>query len=417
MSVTCPDCGAVAGYGQEIGHKIGCPSAGDPWRRTRDLPPVGAVMTQDPLLQALTRFSDFINEPPQYEDRRMVRDYRHELARKWIPLLEMVQAALAAPQPEPNGDPEIPDGDWPNIHDDEGIDFALLQLCAFLGVDPASVSWDAATETRDGDVLAVIGNILRAKFGEDWGPNAPQPAPLVLEESEALDGTIMQTVRHADGSEEVRPQPAPLGRIQETVRQFRDCWHDAISETWQRAAEHPNHDGSDLNLNGFDAVCDAILAGTPALDDPLYMFGLDYGKDLLKDINQLAHTAGTSALHRDLLQRAYREIKRLASTPAPSVDSFSDMLWKWFDDRDVELRQERRDGLTADDFRTMLDEHEAALETPSVDRAAVIEACAKVPERKTNMAGSEHDWNRGYSIGRLNAATEIRALAATEGKR
>jgi hypothetical protein len=26
MSVTCPDCGAVAGYGQEIGHKSDCPS-------------------------------------------------------------------------------------------------------------------------------------------------------------------------------------------------------------------------------------------------------------------------------------------------------------------------------------------------------------------------------------------------------
>ena len=29
------------------------------------------------------------------------------------------------------------------------------------------VNWDAATETLDGDVQAVIGNILRARFGED----------------------------------------------------------------------------------------------------------------------------------------------------------------------------------------------------------------------------------------------------------
>jgi hypothetical protein len=57
--------------------------------------------------------------------------------------------------------------------DHEGIDFALEQLCKFLDVDPASVNWDAATETVDGDVQAVIGNILRAKFGEDWGPSAP----------------------------------------------------------------------------------------------------------------------------------------------------------------------------------------------------------------------------------------------------
>lgn len=59
----------------------------------------------------------------------------------------------------------------------EGCDFAMEQLCRFLGVDPSSVSWDAATETIDGDVQAVIGNILCAKFGEDWGPNdLPQEA-------------------------------------------------------------------------------------------------------------------------------------------------------------------------------------------------------------------------------------------------
>lgn len=53
-----------------------------------------------------------------------------------------------------------------------GCDFAMVHLCKYLGVDPSSVSWDAATETVDGDVLAVIGNILRAKFGEDWGPES-----------------------------------------------------------------------------------------------------------------------------------------------------------------------------------------------------------------------------------------------------
>jgi hypothetical protein len=52
----------------------------------------------------------------------------------------------------------------------DGCDFAMTQLCKFLDVEPSSVSWDAATETVEGDVSAVIGNILRAKFGEDWGP-------------------------------------------------------------------------------------------------------------------------------------------------------------------------------------------------------------------------------------------------------
>jgi hypothetical protein len=67
----------------------------------------------------------------------------------------------------------------------------------------------------------------------------------------------------------VQPAAAPLGReiarVQDTVRQFRDCWHDAISESWQRASEQENFDDSDLNLNGFDEVCDAILALAPAV--------------------------------------------------------------------------------------------------------------------------------------------------------
>jgi hypothetical protein len=48
-----------------------------------------------------------------------------------------------------------------------GVDFAMTQLCSVLGVDPKAVSWDAATETVDGDVRAVIGNILLAKLGEE----------------------------------------------------------------------------------------------------------------------------------------------------------------------------------------------------------------------------------------------------------
>ena len=50
----------------------------------------------------------------------------------------------------------------------KGCDFAMIQLCVLLGVDPRMVSWDAATETVDGDVQAAIGNIFLVKFGEDW---------------------------------------------------------------------------------------------------------------------------------------------------------------------------------------------------------------------------------------------------------
>jgi hypothetical protein len=55
-----------------------------------------------------------------------------------------------------------------------GCDFAMVQLCAVVGVDPKSVNWDAATETLDGDVSAVIGNILRAKLGDDFDFFSPK---------------------------------------------------------------------------------------------------------------------------------------------------------------------------------------------------------------------------------------------------
>lgn len=63
---------------------------------------------------------------------------------------------LAQQQPDSWRDDPSADERW-----NAGCDFAMEQLCAFLGVDPHMVSWDAATETVDGDVCAVIGNILR----------------------------------------------------------------------------------------------------------------------------------------------------------------------------------------------------------------------------------------------------------------
>ncbi|BAR47070.1 hypothetical protein [Methylobacterium aquaticum] len=51
---------------------------------------------------------------------------------------------------------------------DEGITYGLRQICAVLGVDPSKVRWDAATETVEGDVRSVIGNILRAWAADDW---------------------------------------------------------------------------------------------------------------------------------------------------------------------------------------------------------------------------------------------------------
>lgn len=84
--------------------------------------------------------------------------------------------------------------DPPNWRDDPsaderwnvGLDFGQEQLCAVLGVDPGAVSWDAATETLDGDVQAVIGNILTAWAGDDWRDVSRKtaPPPLTAEQGE-----------------------------------------------------------------------------------------------------------------------------------------------------------------------------------------------------------------------------------------
>lgn len=56
------------------------------------------------------------------------------------------------------------------------------------------------------------------------------------------------------------------------------------------------------------------------------------------------------------------------SEEAPDQE-FVNMLWKWFEDRGVDLGPERVDGLTAEDFRIMLEEHEIALDrTDDIER-------------------------------------------------
>lgn len=49
-----------------------------------------------------------------------------------------------------------------------GVDFAIEALAEVLCIDINSFSHDAATETMEGDVIAVIGNALTACLGEDW---------------------------------------------------------------------------------------------------------------------------------------------------------------------------------------------------------------------------------------------------------
>lgn len=113
-----------------------------------------------------------------------------------------------------------------------GCDFAMTHLCSVLGVDPKAVTWDAATETLDGDVEAVIGNILSARFGDDWrsSPSVGGAEGWRDIETAPKDGTWFLGWR---------PSHYPECRV--------DVWHwDKRANFWLNAAdsnidEYPTH--------------------------------------------------------------------------------------------------------------------------------------------------------------------------------
>lgn len=88
-------------------------------------------------------------------------DYRDEYRREWN------AEARATPNGKDYANDPTDDSRW-----NDGCDFALTQLCAFLGIDEKSVRWDTATETVEGDVTAVISSIFEAKFGDGFDPKA-----------------------------------------------------------------------------------------------------------------------------------------------------------------------------------------------------------------------------------------------------
>lgn len=180
---------------------------------------------------------------------------------------EHLVAALAAPQAQ----------DEPNH---EGIDFALEQLCTFLGVDPHMVSWDAATETVDGDVQAVIGNIMRTKYGEDFDAKASvaaTPAQDVRQilhdhfytgepgQHEAIEAAL---IRLAGSVATVRRHEAKERAYQAARDNLREAWAaiSMIRETIEtlapsgavKAAEH-------LDGPTFMHEADALVAGILAM--------------------------------------------------------------------------------------------------------------------------------------------------------
>ncbi len=125
----------------------------------------------------------------------------------------------------------------------------------------------------------------------------------------------------------------------------------------------------------------AALAAQPPANDPGYKWGLDYGKDLLKDINQLAHAAGTGSLHRDMLQRAYREILRLSAQP-PAVSQHERGDDDPYDQsRHCKLDACKREGCTRRADMCMSKYPTPPVAAPVADRAAIVEECARAADR------------------------------------
>ena len=54
---------------------------------------------------------------------------------------------------------------------EKGMEWAVEAIGEMLGVSANDYSWDAATEEWEGDVRAVMGNMLTAALGEEWGQN------------------------------------------------------------------------------------------------------------------------------------------------------------------------------------------------------------------------------------------------------
>ena len=85
-----------------------------------------------------------------------------------------------------------------------GCDFAMEQLCAVLKVDPQAVNWDAATETLDGDVQAVLHSILTAAApalpqGDSAGLIAHHLAQLRHAYAHLAAGAVVHQREFADG--------------------------------------------------------------------------------------------------------------------------------------------------------------------------------------------------------------------------
>src|SRR5882724_833204 len=126
------------------------------------------------------------------------------------------------------------DEDW---HDDPssderwnaGVDCVMKLLCDFLGVHP---------ETVGGDISAVISNILRTKYGEDWGPN---------------DGAIY----------------AAVSKVSISETEYSEMMRDVDAKLGDLSASPPEQPAAQLTDEMIKAGAEAMIA-SDTQDGPAY---------------------------------------------------------------------------------------------------------------------------------------------------
>ena len=93
-------------------------------------------------------------------------------------------------------------------------------------------------------------------------------------------------------------------------------------------------------------------------------------------------------------------IRAQAATPSEddAEQPYVDMLWRWFEKRRgvEDMRSERAFGLSADDFKNMLDEHEQAL----------LDSAQREPDPDYIKLAEERISQQGRELARLRAGLE-----------
>lgn len=130
------------------------------------------------LPQCIADFEQFLNEPPQYEDRKFVRDYRHEAYAKWRPILDYIKSQRQSAAQARN----VALGDAIKLierHADPGRVIAELRaLKSHDGGSPGpSRDWCIEAAKREGDLEVGVGPPRGdPKGASPSGRSQPSPA-------------------------------------------------------------------------------------------------------------------------------------------------------------------------------------------------------------------------------------------------